>query len=90
MRSYKLVLLLKSDITREKKKKVLSQIETWVGAKDVKTTELGEKKLSYVIKKEKKGEYLTLEFQSEEVPTDFEKRLVVNEDILRHLMLRTK
>jgi ribosomal protein S6 len=90
MRSYKLVLLLKSDLTKEKKKKVLEQIESWAGAKDVKVDELGEKKLSYVIKKEKKGDYVAVSFGSEKIETDFEKRLVVNESILRHLMIRVK
>lgn len=90
MRSYKLVLLLKSDLTRDKKKKVLDQVSVWADAKDVKSSELGEKKLAYVIKKERKGDYVALEFNSENVPTDFEKRVVVNEDILRHLMLRVK
>lgn len=90
MRSYKLVLLLKSDLTKDKKKKVLDQIESWAGAKNVKADELGEKKLAYVIKKERKGDYVALSFESEKIETDFEKRLVVNEDILRHLMLRTK
>ena len=90
MRSYKLVLLLKSDLTKDKKKKLLDQVEVWAGAKEAKTEELGEKKLAYTIKHEKKGEYVALSFGSEKVTQDFEKRLVISEDILRHLMIRTK
>lgn len=90
MRSYKLVLLLKSDLGREKKKKLLGQVETWAGAKEAKTTELGEKKLTYTIKREKKGDYVALEFTSEKVDPGFEKRLVISDDILRHLMIRVK
>lgn len=90
MRSYKLVLVLKSGQTKDKKKQLLDQINGWVGAKDAKSTDLGEKKLMYVIKHEKKGEYVVLEFQSEKISTDFEKRLIIQDDILRHLMIRTK
>ncbi len=90
MRSYKLVLLLKSDLAKEKKKKLLDQVETWVGAKETKTTELGEKKLMYTIKREKKGDYVFLEFGSEKIDPGFEKRLVISDDILRHLMIRVR
>lgn len=90
MRSYKLVLLLKSDLTQEKKKKLLENIGVWAGAKEAKTQELGEKKLAYTIKKEKKADYVALEFGSEKVAADFEKRLVIQDDILRHLMIRVK
>lgn len=90
MRSYKLVLVLKSDLGRDKKKKLLDTVGSWVGATDPKTTELGEKKLAYVIKKEKKADFVALEFGSEKVSSDFEKRLVIQDDILRHLMIRVK
>jgi len=39
----------------------------------------------YTIKREKKGEYVVLEFESEKISTDFEKRLIIQDDILRHL-----
>lgn len=90
MRSYRLVLVLKSGVTKEKKKKLLDQIDGWAGAKETKVIELGEKKLMYTIKHEKKGEYVSLEFGSEKIPTDFEKRLIIQDDVLRHLMIRTK
>lgn len=90
MRSYKLVLVLKSDLGKEKKKKLLESVETWAGASETKTTELGEKKLTYTIKREKKGDYVALEFGSEKIDTGFEKRLAITEDILRHLMIRVK
>jgi ribosomal protein S6 len=88
MRSYKLVLLLKSDLNKEKKKAVLTQVEGWAKAQDAKVIELGEKKLAYSIRHEKKGDYVALEFKSEKIDTGFEKRLVITDDILRHLMIR--
>ena len=35
-------------------------------------------------------DYVALSFESEKITPDFEKRLVINEDILRHLMVRVK
>lgn len=90
MRNYKLVVVLKGDLTKEKKKKMLESIETWAGATDTKITELGEKKLAYTIKREKKGDYLEMNFNSDKIDTGFEKRLINQDDILRHLMLRVK
>lgn len=88
MRSYKLVVVLKGDLTKEKKKKMLETIETWAGATDTKVTELGEKKLAYTIKREKKGDYVEMNFNSEKIDTGFEKRIINQDDILRHLMIR--
>ena len=88
MRNYKLIVVLKGDLSKETKKKTIENIETWVHAKETKVTELGEKKLAYTIKREKKGDYVVMEFGSENVAVDFEKRLVNSDDILRHLMIR--
>ncbi len=90
MRNYKLIVVLKGDIAKDKKKKMLESIETWAGAKDTKIKELGEKKLAYTIKREKKGDYVAMEFGSENIAVDFEKRLINQDDILRHLMIRVK
>lgn len=90
MRNYKLIVVLKGDITKDKKKKMLESIEAWAGAKETKVKELGEKKLAYTIKREKKGDYVAMEFGSENIAVDFEKRLINQDDILRHLMIRVK
>lgn len=90
MRSYKLIVVLKGDLTKDKKKKMLDSVETWAKATDMKITELGEKKLTYTIKREKKGDYVEMNFNSENIETGFEKRLVNQDDILRHLMIRVK
>lgn len=90
MRSYKLIVVLKSDLGKEKKAKLLETVGTWAGATDSKTIELGEKKLAYAIKKERKGDYVALEFGSENIDQGFERRLAVQDDILRHLMIRIK
>lgn len=90
MRNYKVVLLLKSDLTKEKKKTLLESIEKISGIKSAKTEELGERKLAYTIKREKKGDFVVLNLEGESVASDFEKRLLITENVLRHLTVRTK
>lgn len=55
-----------------------------------KEEEWGQKVLSYVIKKESSGFYVLWSLEADLVPADFEKRLLMNENILRHLLIRKK
>jgi len=92
MRIYDLVLVFKSSLTDEKRKKLTETVLSW--GKDVKATKTeqwGSKPLSYPIKKEVSGNYVYMILESETgVPTDFEKKILAHEDILRHLVVRTK
>lgn len=89
MRMYRLVLLLKSGLKKEKREKLLKTLNTWIGdMKDEKVYELGEKKLAYSIKKERLAEYYVVEFTSEGNVKDLDKRMSLQEDILRHLIVR--
>lgn len=91
MRSYELVMVLKSSLSEAQRKKIISTIKDWLkNFKIVKEEELGEKPLSYKIKKESTGFYMNFLFEGETIPLDFEKRLLTNEDVLRHLLLRKK
>ena len=89
MRSYNLVLLLKSDIKKEQKEKLLESVLKWAGKIDKeKVNPIGEKKLAYPIKREKKGDYVAISFEAERVDDELEKKLKVNDSILRHLLIR--
>lgn len=91
MRRYKLVLILQSDVKREKKQKLLEDVKKWIGKIEKESVkEIGERRLAYTIKKSKTGEYVLLEFEAEKVAADLEKRLIVQDEILRHLLVRTK
>lgn len=91
MRSYRLVFILKSNLKKEKKQKVLSDIKKWAGeVSKEELKELGEKKLAYPIKMERMGEYMVSEFEAEKVAEDLEKKILMQEEILRHLLVRTK
>ncbi|OGH12370.1 MAG: 30S ribosomal protein S6 [Candidatus Levybacteria bacterium RIFCSPHIGHO2_01_FULL_36_15] len=91
MRSYRLVLLLKSGLKKEQKDKLLESVKKWAGnIKDEKIQELGEKKLIYTVAKQRSGEYVVMDFNMEKVNLDLDKKIVIEDDILRHLLVRIK
>ncbi len=91
MRLYELALVLRTKLSEKDRQKVLDQIKDWL--KDVKVTnveELGQKPLAYPIKKENAGYYAVLHLEGENLPGDVERRILQSEDVLRHLLIRTK
>ena len=90
MRNYELVLVLKTRLSEADRKKILSGLKDLLkGFKVSKEEDMGQKPLSYPIKKEVAGYFSSLNFESENpVPEDFEKKLFGNDDVLRHLLIR--
>ncbi len=92
MRLYEIVLVLKASLSDTDRKKALETIKGQL--KDLKVTkedEWGQKPLAYSIKKEIAGFYHRFFVEGEAaIPADFETRLLRNEDILRHLVIRVK
>ncbi len=89
MKSYRLVLVLKSSLTDSERKKILDSLKDWLkNLKVGETSELGQKPLSYLIKKQSSGQFIELSIEGENIPSDFEQRLHSNEGVLRHLLLR--
>lgn len=90
MRNYQLVLVLKASLSEVQRKKVLETIKSWLkGVKVATEEEWGQKPLSYSIKREAAGFYLNLMLEAKDsFPLDFEKKLVAQDDVLRHLLLR--
>lgn len=85
------MLVIKTSLSEAERKKLLSSIKDMI--KDMKVTEeeLGQKPLAYKIKRELAGIYHIFHIESEKgITADFEKRLLNNENILRHLLLRKK
>jgi ribosomal protein S6 len=91
-RLYELVLVLRDSLSEADKKKLLDTVKKWLGeVKIAKEEEIGKKVLSYPIKKETSGFYLKFSLETEAtIPLDFEKRILSEDKILRHLLLRTK
>lgn len=92
MRSYDLVVVVRTSLSDAEKKKLIDSVKSEL--KDVKFTkeeEWGQKPLAYPIRKELTGHYYLLKFEGEVViPAGFEQKLLRNDSILRHLLLRTK
>lgn len=91
MRSYELILVTKTSLTDALRKKLISGVKTLLKElKIVKENEVGLKSLAYKIKKENNGFYFDFTLEGETVPMDFERKLLENDNILRHLLLRTR
>ncbi|MGA2967714.1 MAG: 30S ribosomal protein S6 [Candidatus Levyibacteriota bacterium] len=88
MRTYQLVLVLKTSLSESARKKFIETVKSYLkGAKFTKEEEWGEKTLAYAVKKEKSGFYLNFLLELAKLPVDFEKKLMANENVLRHMLL---
>ena len=92
MRLYDLVVITRPSLSDAQRKKVLEGIKDLLtGVKVAKEDDWGQKPLAYKIKKELAGVYHVFHLETEAtVPAGFERRLVNDENILRHLLIRTK
>ncbi len=92
MRTYEFVMVLRPSLKDADKKKILDTVKGFL--KDVKIAkedDWGQKPLAYTIQKEIAGHYYFWQLESETgVPAGFEQRLIHNDNIIRHLVLRTK
>lgn len=92
MRSYEIVVVLKSSLGEQVRKKLVDTIKSWLKESTVvKEENWGQKILSYPIKKQTSGYYVFMTLESNTgLPADFEKKLLGNEQVLRHLVVRRK
>lgn len=91
MRQYELALVLKGDLSDSARKKALDSVKSLVKTLKVnEEKELGKKALSYKIKQQNDGFYFLMKMEGENVPSDLEKKLLNTEEVLRHLLIRTK
>ena len=91
MRAYELILVTKTSLTDTLRKKLIAGVKTLLkDLKIVKENEVGQKSLAYKIKRETNGFYWDFALEGETIPSDFEKKLLENDNILRHLLLRRK
>lgn len=89
MRNYRLVLILKRNLDKKEVEKLLSDVKKWAG--DVKKDalkEVGEKKFAYKIGSEQSGNYIIWDFEAERVDSGFENKIKIQDNILRHLLVR--
>lgn len=91
MRKYDLVLVFRPSLKDADRKKLLETVKGLL--KDLtiaKEEDWGQKPLAYTIKKELAGYYYLLKLEGETIPAGLEQKFINNENIIRHLLLRTK
>lgn len=93
MRAYELVLVTKTTLGETELKKLLETVQKWLGEAKTSVEKLGKKTLAYPIKKEREGVYvsLTIDYKNGTViPADLDKKLQIEDNLLRHLLIRRK
>ncbi len=90
MRTYQLVVVLKTSLSEANRKKFVETVKGWIGdAKFTKEEEWGEKVLAYVIKRENSGFFQNFVFElKDDLAKDLEKKITASDNVLRHLLLR--
>lgn len=92
MLTYEIMFIVKTTIDAEKQKKTIDSMKKVITdgkGKIVETKEMGEKKLAYPIKKELNGYYYVLKVEAtSEVVAEFDRRALIDETILRHLIIK--
>ena len=92
MNRYFLTLVIKPGLDEKSRKELLANIKEILGGGKVLKEDLwGERDLAYPIKKQSKAYYVHLELELEpNIAKGLDKTLKVEEDIIRHLFVRTK
>lgn len=92
MKKYEIMFIVKSTNESDEIKKnaeAMKKIITDNKGKVVEFNELGEKKLAYSIKKEISGYYYVMVVEAEnEAINELDRKASINENILRHLIIR--
>lgn len=85
-------MVMRPSLSDEDRKKLIESIKD--SLKDMKVTkeeDMGQKPLAYKIKKEVAGVFHTIHMESEKaIPQDLERKLLHNDKIIRHLVIRSK
>ncbi len=91
MTKYEIMFIVKTTMEDDAIKKVAEETKKLINidqSKVIEFKELGKKKLAYPIKKELNGAYyLMIVEASNEVLKEFDRKCLINENILRHLIL---
>lgn len=88
MRAYEIVFVVKTGSDTERKKIVDFVKGLLKGVKLTKEDDLGSKALAYKIKGELSGHYYNIVVEGDLNVSDFEKKVLENNAVLRHLVLK--
>ncbi len=88
---YQLTLVLRTTLKEADQKKLVESIKSQFGKAKIEEKSWGQKALAYPIKKEVSGLYFNWNIDTEEViDKGFETKLINDDKVLRHLLLRLK
>ena len=95
MRKYEVMFIVKPDLEEAAMKKVAEDMKSVLesnNAKVLETKEMGQKDLAYEMNKYKTGYYFlfTIETESDKATKEFDRLSLINENILRHLIVRVE
>ena len=95
MRKYEVMFIVKPDLEEEAMKKVVAEMKSALEsnkAKVLDTKEMGQKDLAYEMNKYKTGYYFlfTIEAEDDNAIREFDRLALINESILRHLVVRVE
>ena len=93
MFKYEMMFIVRPDLEEANIKAVGESMKTLVeekGAKVVDYKEMGQRELAYTIKNYKNGYYflIVVETENDEAIKEFDRVSLINEDVLRHLVVR--
>lgn len=94
MRKYEIMFIVKPDIEEAKIKETAESMKSLLesmGASILEVKEMGQKELAYEVKKYKNGYYFYYLVESADgnATTEFDRVALINENIIRHLVVRT-
>lgn len=93
MRKYEIMFIVKPDVEEAAMKKTVEDMKSVLesnNAKVVDLKEMGQKELAYEMNKYKTGYYFlfTIETEEDKATKEFDRLALINENILRHLIVR--
>jgi small subunit ribosomal protein S6 len=92
MENYEIMFIVKNTIEDDANKKVadsLQELITKAKGKIIEFKEMGKRKLAYPIKKELTGTYYVMTVSaSHETIKEFDRKVLINENVLRHLIIK--
>ena len=94
MTKYEIMFIVKSTLEEATLNNIVKEVQGLIntnGSKVIEFKEMGRKKLAYPIKKEISGFYYLMNVEAtKETVQEFDRKLRINENILRHLILKTE
>jgi len=93
MRKYEIMFIVKPDLEESAIKEVFNSMKGVLESKKAKildSKEMGQRELAYEIKKYKNGYYFyfLIEEENAEAINEFDRLALINENIIRHLVVR--